>query len=174
MLRRYLRIYERSSLYSLAQMSPPLGLPNNPTTPQIHPSDVEIWHTLSSCPLRMNMSYLRHSLMDFSHPGFVWNAFLVVSMPIAFVSHYSSTFVIVSQVHSSYPITMKMQYLRQFPMVSHRPGLISNAFYNVLNALPSVFTFVFTLIAAFVVAANIVAFAILAISQAFPHRSPSL
>jgi len=41
------------------------------------------------------MSYLRHFLTDSPHPGFVWNAFWVVSMPIAFVFHCSSIFVIV-------------------------------------------------------------------------------
>jgi hypothetical protein len=35
---------------------------------------------------------------------------------------------------------MKMQYLRQFPMVSHHPDLFLNAFYNALNVIASAFT----------------------------------
>jgi hypothetical protein len=42
MLGRYLRIYQRSSLRTLAQMSTLLGLPNDPTITPIHLSDVEI------------------------------------------------------------------------------------------------------------------------------------
>jgi len=75
---------------------------------------------------------------------------------------------------SSYPATMKMQYLRQFSMVSHRPGLFSNAFYNILNAMSSVFASAFALVVAFVVATNTPSFIIFVISQAFPCRSTSL
>jgi hypothetical protein len=45
-----------------------------------------------------------------------------------------------------YPIAMKMQYLRQFPMVSHHPGLDLNAFSTVLNAMPSAFAIVFAFV----------------------------
>jgi len=78
------------------------------------------------------------------------------------------------QSSSSYPITMNMQYLCQFPMDSLHPGLVSNAFYNVLNALPSVSTFAFALVAVFVVTARIAPSLFQVISQPSPHRSPSL
>jgi hypothetical protein len=84
--------------------------------------------------------------MDFLHPGFVWNGFLIVSMPVAFVFHYSSPFVVIVSHFPHYPITMKMQYLRQFPMVSHHPGLDLNAFSTVLNAMPSAFAIVFAFV----------------------------
>jgi len=78
------------------------------------------------------------------------------------------------QPSSSYPITMNMQYLRQFPMDSLHPDLISNPFYDVSNAMPSVSTFAFALIAVFLVTANIVPLLFHVVSQPFPHRSPSL
>jgi hypothetical protein len=69
---------------------------------------------------------------------------------------------------------MKVQYLHQFPTVSHRPGLFSNAFYNILNAIISVFTFAFALVAVFVVTANIDPHPFHVISPAFPYHSSSL
>jgi len=77
------------------------------------------------------------------------------------------------QSSSSYPITMNMQYLCQFPTDSLHPGLVSNAFCNTLNAMPSVSTFVFALVAVFVVTAYIVPLMFHVISQPFPHCSPS-
>jgi len=117
-------------------------------------------------PLTMTMSYLRHFFMDFHHLGFIWNVFLVASMPVVFVFRYSLPFIVVSRF-PHYPITMKMQYLRHFPMVSHHPGLISNAFYNVLNAIISVFSFTFAVVVAFVVATNCFSIRISGISLSF-------
>jgi len=44
------------------------------------------------------------------------------------------------QSSSSYPITMKLPYLRQFSTVSHHPGIVLNAFHSALNMIASAFT----------------------------------
>jgi len=69
---------------------------------------------------------------------------------------------------------MKMQYLPQFPMVSHHSGLVLNVFYNAFNVIASAFTADSAFIFAATTAVYYRLLAPAVISQAFPHRSPSL
>jgi len=72
------------------------------------------------------------------------------------------------QSPSSYPITMKLPYLVQFPMVSHHPGLVLNAFYNALNVIASAFASNYVFIFAAATAVYIVSFRPLSYLRHFP------
>jgi len=99
-------------------------------------------------PITMKLPYLRQFSMVFYHPGHVSNAFCNVLNPMASTFTIVFAFVFAVATVANFILFPTQSYLRHFPIIHHRCGVVLNVFSCTFPLLVTIFesAFIFDII----------------------------